>query len=548
MPFFLSACRYLFCILSTHLAWLGSTRNHLIAMSPNPSTPHHVLDFLVDDNDSCALTVYTEDNHRMHIIADASKFQESRKSTDSKTHSDYARLVSAFRKISDGDNKSPSAHDSAVEEGAEDKPSEMADSIEDAEEALQRWLLQPVRRDVAGKHKQPSLQEWFEAPTQFFSLEISDDDELAAVELEASSELKRRMAKLRPEITLPKYIKEMGLPWFDQGELTVLAGGAAPPPYHPTLVRCQRTGREFFFKMVDAAAPQTTKRELWHLHRVAQSDLAGDVCAPRLEGLVSPGNSKTHAIGFLQQVIPNPTPLTHKLDAEVPQEQRDAWAAEVERMRDALHERKIVWGDAKADNFLVDSSNRLWIIDFGGSWTEGWVDPEIKETIEGDEMGTERIVNALHDPIANVEGASEEAEKRQSQKETDEEKSRGEKRKISQQEPSQGEETLQRSKNRTPKKQKIATEQSDGSMKQTTPPAEQLGEPVVEPTPQKRRKSRHDNQGAQKYCYCDSPSAGPMIGCDGPDCERQWFHFHCAGVTEEPSEDVAWFCKGCSNQ
>jgi hypothetical protein len=127
---------------------------------------------------------------------------------------------------------------------------------------------------------------------------------------------------------------------------------------------------------------------------------------PVLKGLVSyDGTSSTASgrrkiMGFLQTDISHPTPLTNLLDPYISQAKRDRWAKEVERMNDILHEHEIVWGDAKADNFLVDDVENLWIIDFGGSYTRGWVDPELKETEEGDDMGTEKTINALKDPEA----------------------------------------------------------------------------------------------------------------------------------------------------
>ena len=51
---------------------------------------------------------------------------------------------------------------------------------------------------------------------------------------------------------------------------------------------------------------------------------------------------------------------------------------------------------------MVDENENLWIIDFGGSYTEGWVDPELSETKAGDKMGLEKIVNALVDPDENT--------------------------------------------------------------------------------------------------------------------------------------------------
>lgn len=514
-------------------------------MSKSEHSPHHVLDFLLDDEDSCALTVYTEDNIRMHIIADADKLKDPRHSANSKTYRAYSKLVEALRNASDEERI-----DSGTEQSTARKESSEPESAEDAEEALESWILGPVRRQMSSKRQQPTLEEWYEAETLFFELEISKNDELRAVEIEASSELKRRIAKLKPEISLPKYIRDMDYPWFDSRKLTVLAGSGSPPPYHPTQVRCEETGETFFFKAVDADAPKTTKRELWHLNRIAQPDIVDQICAPRLVGFVAKSKSKTNAIGFLQQEIPGPTPLTNHLDAEIPQKKRDAWASEAERMKNVLHEHDIIWGDAKADNFLVDENDKLWIIDFGGSWTEGWIDPENNETIEGDDMAMEKITNALHDPVANVEGASEKSKRKEKSEKigSNSAQASGVKRKASESSNSESDrsEDSYEHRNGDTKKRRPADETEAETTREVTPPSDSADEPVVEPTPPKRRKSEVvENQAAEIYCYCDAPSAGPMVGCDNPDCERQWFHFYCAGLKESPPEDIEWYCRDC---
>ena len=61
----------------------------------------------------------------------------------------------------------------------------------------------------------------------------------------------------------------------------------------------------------------------------------------------------------------------------------------------ALHEAGIVWGDTKPDNILVDVYGDAWLIDFGGGRTEGWVDPDKAETVDGDLQGLERILKFI---------------------------------------------------------------------------------------------------------------------------------------------------------
>lgn len=53
-----------------------------------------------------------------------------------------------------------------------------------------------------------------------------------------------------------------------------------------------------------------------------------------------------------------------------------------------LHKIGVIWGDAKADNIKIEKrSGRLVLLDFGGGFTEGWIDKELSETVEGDLQG-----------------------------------------------------------------------------------------------------------------------------------------------------------------
>lgn len=45
------------------------------------------------------------------------------------------------------------------------------------------------------------------------------------------------------------------------------------------------------------------------------------------------------------------------------------------------------------------------------------------------------------------------------------------------------------------------------------------------------------------YCICNKVSYGDMVGCDNDDCAKQWFHYKCVGVTEEPTGE--WLCPDC---
>lgn len=36
------------------------------------------------------------------------------------------------------------------------------------------------------------------------------------------------------------------------------------------------------------------------------------------------------------------------------------------------------------------------------------------------------------------------------------------------------------------------------------------------------------------YCICQRVSFGEMVGCDNPECRREWFHFECVGLSANP--------------
>ncbi|KAH3742647.1 inhibitor of growth protein 4 [Pelomyxa schiedti] len=45
------------------------------------------------------------------------------------------------------------------------------------------------------------------------------------------------------------------------------------------------------------------------------------------------------------------------------------------------------------------------------------------------------------------------------------------------------------------------------------------------------------------YCLCHRVSFGQMVCCDNPECEIEWFHFECVGLTTSPKGK--WYCPNC---
>lgn len=46
-----------------------------------------------------------------------------------------------------------------------------------------------------------------------------------------------------------------------------------------------------------------------------------------------------------------------------------------------------------------------------------------------------------------------------------------------------------------------------------------------------------------RYCICHQVSYGEMVGCDNDNCQIEWFHYPCVGITEPPKGK--WYCPDC---
>jgi inhibitor of growth protein 3 len=80
----------------------------------------------------------------------------------------------------------------------------------------------------------------------------------------------------------------------------------------------------------------------------------------------------------------------------------------------------------------------------------------------------------------------------------------------------------------------------------------EMGSPVASrpdtPGRRNRQRTRTVTAGGKEeelvYCYCQQVSYGEMVGCDGPECKREWFHLPCIGLTSPPKGQ--WYCQECA--
>lgn len=152
----------------------------------------------------------------------------------------------------------------------------------------------------------------------------------------------------------------------------------------------------FFFKRFELSfGARHAKAELKTCKKVAMAHIPPPpeawIC--RLHGVVRDG---TNLFGMLFTWIDAKGVLSGARAAQSSAQLRRHWAASITASLEKLHQADIVWGDAKAENILIDRDDNAWIIDFGGSYTVGWVDKDKAGTVEGDRQGLAKILDILH--------------------------------------------------------------------------------------------------------------------------------------------------------
>lgn len=48
------------------------------------------------------------------------------------------------------------------------------------------------------------------------------------------------------------------------------------------------------------------------------------------------------------------------------------------------------------------------------------------------------------------------------------------------------------------------------------------------------------------YCHCQRVSFGEMIGCDSDECQYEWFHLSCVGLSKPLPQ--TWYCEDCKER
>ncbi|KAL6811614.1 hypothetical protein J3E69DRAFT_350021 [Trichoderma sp. SZMC 28015] len=138
-------------------------------------------------------------------------------------------------------------------------------------------------------------------------------------------------------------------------------------------------------------------QELKMYKKIHETGLDSRVNVCRLYGIVM---DDCDFLGLLLTYVDcGDRPLSARVHPEEPDDPtpaiREQWMGQLETALSALHENHIVWGDVKAANVLIDGIEDAWLVDFGGGYTEGWVDKEVAGTVMGDFTGMAKLRTLL---------------------------------------------------------------------------------------------------------------------------------------------------------
>ncbi|KAF5540000.1 hypothetical protein FMEXI_8650 [Fusarium mexicanum] len=133
-------------------------------------------------------------------------------------------------------------------------------------------------------------------------------------------------------------------------------------------------------------------RELNCLSEMVKVFPPNAIKVPQLLGYIHHKDTQ-QILGFLRQWVPGRR-LSDAIAAATA-EKRQKWACQIRQSVELLHQNGLVWGDGKPSNIIIDDKDDAWLVDFGGGYTQGWVDEELMDTKEGDEQALQRIIELL---------------------------------------------------------------------------------------------------------------------------------------------------------
>lgn len=150
-------------------------------------------------------------------------------------------------------------------------------------------------------------------------------------------------------------------------------------------------GNKPFYLKLPSADENVLEREAAVLLRLQETGLTEKIRVPRLHAYVQLEDDSGGVSGLLLTQIERVERLARLMVASVPLSLRRKWFDDIEVMVKLFHAAGIVWGDATAENVLVDRTDEVWIVDFAGVYSCSWTPDEEMDSVEWDLRGLAKL-------------------------------------------------------------------------------------------------------------------------------------------------------------
>ncbi|KFY17976.1 hypothetical protein V492_00226 [Pseudogymnoascus sp. VKM F-4246] len=270
-----------------------------------------------------------------------------------------------------------------------------ADDIDVTEEDLYDWALEPLlphfeRIDSNPANEQTfTLHDYFNPITLKYKLHAPGGILVASPNDENTASPRHQGVSLAPS--------DLSFPWpsFRPSDISICNKDSKDAlTQFPRKVLADKE-TICYFKAFQPGCQRDALHELNAYVRIDHLKIEDGLRVPHIVGLVQGEDGSSYMGLLLSYIDCDGRTLEGAVRADTPKHLRQRWAAQITSTVKHLHEADIVWGDAKAANVLVDVNMDSWIIDFGGGFTEGWVEREKAGTVEGDIQGLAKIVDYI---------------------------------------------------------------------------------------------------------------------------------------------------------
>lgn len=249
------------------------------------------------------------------------------------------------------------------------------------------WIVEPllpIFKELPEMNTSLSLQTFLFPETYTYNLR-ADGDRVVAVLYDGSGNVAPLFGLHLPDDSCAPW------PQYDPKDIQLPKekSSPGPPSYTPSKVFLN-DGQIAFLKLTRRGDERSFVNELGKYKSIRDAHLDQSLRISRLLGLVR--NESGLVFGLLLTYVDcSRRTLLCAAKPDTPRDLRQSWAQQVHDIIGQLHSNGIIWGDAKPDNVLVDYKNDVWLIDFGGGYTNGWVPKELAGSVEGDLQALKKI-------------------------------------------------------------------------------------------------------------------------------------------------------------